>query len=79
MRWVVRTGHVFLEVWIFRDVWDGFQNFVAHHLAASTAIRKNGISHQDHAGARLVLMANLIDARLLDELSRSQSAIGLVI
>jgi hypothetical protein len=79
MWWVVRAGHVFLEVWIFRNVWDGFQNFVTHHLAASTAIRKNSISHQDHAGAWFILMANLIDARLLDEFSRGQRAIGLVI
>lgn len=76
---VVRFGRIFLEVWIFRNMRDEFQNFVTDHFTAATAIRENGIAHQKHAGARLILMAYLIDARLLDQLSRSQRAIALII
>ena len=75
---VVRFRRIFLEVWIFRNVRDQFQNFVTHHFSAAAAKRKNGVAHQDHAGARLVLMADFVDPRLLDQLSRSQRAIGLV-
>jgi hypothetical protein len=77
-RRVVRCGVIFLEVWIFRDVRDQFQNFVAHHFSAAAAKRENGVAHQDHAGARLVLMAYLVDPRLLDQLSGSQRAIALI-
>lgn len=75
---VVRSTWIFLEVWIFRDVWDQFQNFVTDHVSAAPAIREDSIPHQDHAGARLVLMAYLIDSRLLDQFSRSQRAIALI-
>ena len=77
-RRVVRCGLIFLEVWIFRNVRDQFQNFVADHFSAAPAKRKNGVAHQDHAGARLVMMANFIDSRLLDQLSGSQRAIALI-
>jgi hypothetical protein len=78
MSWVVYQRRFFLEVWIFRNVRHEFENFVAHHVSAAAAIRKNGVAHQDHAGARLVLVAYLIDSRLLNQFSRSQCAIGLV-
>ena len=78
VRRVVRFRLIFLEVWIFRNMRDQFQNFVAHHFSAATAKRKNGVAHQDHAGARLVLMAYLVNTRLLDQLSRSQRAIALI-
>jgi hypothetical protein len=77
-RRVVRCGVIFLEVWIFRDVRDQFQNFVAHHFSAAAAKREDGVAHQDHAGARLVLMAYLVNPRLLDQLSGSQRAIALI-
>lgn len=79
MRWVVRIGRIFLEVWIFRNVGNQLQNFVTDHFSAAAAKRKDGVAHQKHAGARLVLMAYLVDPRSLDEFSRSQSAIALVI
>jgi hypothetical protein len=78
VRRVVRSGRIFLEVWIFRNVRDRFQNFVTDHFTAAAAKRKDGVAHQDHAGARLILMADFVDTRLLDQLPRSQSAIGLV-
>ena len=77
-RRVVRCGLIFLEVWIFRNMRDQFQNFVADHFSAAPAKRKNGVAHQDHAGARLVMMANFVDSRLLDQLSGSQRAIALI-
>lgn len=77
-RRVVRCGLIFLEVWIFRNVRDQFQDFVADHFSAASAKRENGVAHQDHAGARLVMMAYLVDSRLLDQLSRSQRAIALI-
>ena len=76
--WVVRFRRFFLEVWILRNVRDQFQNFVAHHFSAAAAKRENGVAHQDHAGARLVLMAYLVNPRLLDQLSGSQRAIALI-
>lgn len=79
VRWVVRSGRIFLKVRIFRNVRDQFQNFVPDHFTAAAAIGKNGIAHQDHAGARLILMAYLVDPRLLDQLSWSQRAIALII
>jgi len=75
---VVRFRRNFLEVWIFRNVRDQFQNFVADHFSAAAAKRKNGVAHQDHAGARLVLMAYLVNSRLLNQLSGSQRAIALI-
>jgi hypothetical protein len=78
VRRVVRFRRIFLEVWIFRNVRDQFQNFVTHHVSTAAAKRKNGVAHQDHAGARLILMADFVDTRLLDQLSRNQRAIGLV-
>ena len=79
VRWVVRFRRIFLEVWIFRNVRDELQNFVADHFTAAAAIRKNSVAHQKHAGARLVLMAYLVNSRLLDQLSWSQRAIALII
>lgn len=76
---VVRFRRIFLEVWIFRNVWHKFQNLVAHRFAAPAAIRKDGVAHQDHAGARLVPMAYFVDPRLINQLSRNQCAIGLVV
>lgn len=76
---VVYFWWIFLEVRIFRNVRDQFQNLVTHKISAAAAIREDGVLHQDHAGARLVLMAYFIDPRLLDQLSRSQSAIALII
>jgi hypothetical protein len=78
VRWVVRFRRIFLEVRVFRDVRDEFHDLVAHHLATAAAVRENGITHQDHAGAWLVLVANLVDSRMLHQLSRSQKTIGLV-
>src|SRR6476646_10401497 len=78
VRRVVRFRRIFLEVWIFRDVRDEFQDFVTHILPTAAAIRKNGVAHQDHAGARLVLVADFIYPGLLHQLSRSQYAVGLV-
>src|SRR5215467_8685030 len=78
VRWVVRFRWIFLEVWIFRDVGDEFQDFVTHSLAAAAAIRKNGVTHQDHGGARLVLVADFVYPGMLHQLSRSQYAVGLV-
>ena len=75
---VVCIGRIFLEVWIFRNVWDELQNFVTNHFAAATAKREDGVPHQDHAGARLVLVAYFVNPRLLDQFSGSQGAIGLV-
>ena len=79
VRRVVRFRRNFLEVWIFRDVWDDFQDLVTHSLAAAPAVRKNGVAHQDHAGTWLVLMAYFVYSGLLNQLSRSQSAIALII
>lgn len=76
---VVRSGCIFLKVWIFRNVWDQFQNFVTDHFSAAAAIGKDGVAHQDHTGARLILMAYLVDPRLLDQISRSERAIALII
>lgn len=78
VRWVVRFRRIFLEVWIFRNVWDEFQNFVTDHFTAAPAKREDSVPHQKHAGARLILMAYLVNPRLLDQLSRSQRAIALV-
>src|SRR5215831_3602891 len=78
VRWVVRFRWIFLEVWIFRDVGDEFQDFVTHSLAAAAAIRENGVAHQDHGGARLILVADFVYPGLLHQLSRSQCAVGLV-
>ena len=75
---VVRFRRIFLEVWIFRNVGNEFQNSVADHFSAAPAKRENGVAHQDHAGARLVVMAYLINPRLLDQLSGSQRAIALI-
>ena len=75
---VVRFRRIFLEVWIFRNMRDQFQNFVTHHVSATAAKGKNAVAHQNHAGARLILMADFVDTRLLNQLSRSQRAIGLV-
>ncbi len=75
---VVCIGRIFLEVWIFRNVWNELQNFVTNHFAAATAKREDGVPHQDHAGARLVLVAYFVNPRLLDQFSGSQGAIGLV-
>jgi len=77
-RRVVRCGLIFLKVRIFRNVRNQFQNFVADHFSAAAAKRKNGVAHQDYAGARLVMMAYLVDSRLLDQLSGSQRAIALI-
>jgi len=76
---VVRFGWIFLEVWIFRNVRDEFQNFVTDHFSAAPAKREDGIPHQKHAGARFVLMAYLINSRVLNQLSRNQRAIALII
>jgi len=78
VRWVVRSGRIFLEVWILRNVRDGFQNSVTDHFTAAAAKGKDGVAHQDHAGAWLVLMAYFVNSRLLDQLSRSQRAIALI-
>ena len=75
---VVRFRRIFLEVWIFRDMRDNFQDLVTHSLATAAAIRKDGVAHQDHAGARLVLVADFVYPGLLHQLSRSQYAVGLV-
>jgi len=69
---VVCLRQIFLEVWIFRNVWDEFQNSVTNHFTAATAKREDGVAHQDHAGTRLVLVAYFVDARLLDQFSRNQ-------
>jgi hypothetical protein len=63
---VVCFRRIFLEVWIFRNVWDAFQNSVTNHFTAAAAKREDGVPHQDHAGARLVLVTYFVDARLLD-------------
>lgn len=76
---VVRSRRIFLEVWIFRNVGNEFQNSVADHFSATPAKRKDRVAHQDHAGAWLVVMAYLVNPRLLDQLSRSQRAITLII
>jgi|SRR5579864_167159 len=78
VRWVVRSGEIFLEVWIFRNVWDQLQDFVTDHFSTAAAKREDGVAHQKHAGARLILVAYLVNSRLLDEFSRSQSAIALI-
>lgn len=78
VRWVVRFGWIFLEVWIFRDVWNQFQDFVADHFSAAAAKRKDAVAHQKYAGARLVLVTDFVDPRMLNQLSRSQSAIALI-
>lgn len=75
---VVRFRRIFLEVWIFRNVGNEFQNFVADHFSAAAAKREYVVPHQDHAGTRLVLMAYFIDPRMLNEFSRSQRAIALI-
>jgi hypothetical protein len=76
--WVVRFRRFFLKVWILRNVRDQFQNFVTDHFSAAAAKREDGVAHQDHAGARLVLMAYLVDPRLLDKFSGNQRAIALI-
>jgi len=78
-RRVVRCGLIFLKVRIFRNVRDQFQNFVADHFSAAAAKRKDGVAHQDHAGPRLVVMADFVNSRLLDQLSGSQRAIALIV
>ena len=78
VRWVVRWGRIFLKVWVFRNVGNQFQNFVTDHFSAAAAKRKDGVAHQKYAGARLIVMAYLVNSRLLNQLSRSQSAIALV-
>ena len=78
VRWVVRFGRIFLKVWIFRNVGNQFQNFVTDHFSAAAAKREDGVAHQEHAGARLILVAYFVNSRLLDEFSRSQSAIVLI-
>jgi len=78
VRWVVRSARIFLEVWIFRNVGNEFQNFITDHFSAAPAKREDSVPHQDHAGARFVLMAYFIDSRLLDQFSRSQGAIALI-
>ena len=75
---VVRFGGLFPEVWVLGNVRGQFENFVTDHFSAAAAKREDGVSHQDHAGARLVLMAYLVDPRLLDKFSRSQRAIALI-
>jgi hypothetical protein len=75
---VVRLGLIFLEVWIFRNVRNRFQNFIAHHVTAAAAKREDGVAHKDNAGPRLVLMAYLVNSGLLDQLSWSQRAIALI-
>jgi hypothetical protein len=75
---VVCFWRIFLEVWIFRNVWDEFQNSVTNHFTAAAAKREDGITHQEHAGARLVLVAYFVDPGLLNQFSWSQGAIGLV-
>ena len=78
VRRVVRFRRIFLEVWILRDMRDEFQDLVAHFLAAAAAIRENAMTHQDHAGARLVLVADFVYPGLFYQLSWSQQAVGLV-
>src|SRR5579864_2440690 len=79
VRWVVRSGRIFLEVWIFRNVWDQLQNFVTDHFSTAAAKREDGVAHQEHAGARLVMMAYLVDPGSLNQLARNQRAIALII
>jgi hypothetical protein len=55
-----------------------FQYFVAYQLSASPAKRKNGVAHQEHGSARLIVMANFINSRKFNHLSRFPRAIGLV-
>jgi hypothetical protein len=78
VRRVVRFVDLFLKVWILRDMRHQFQNFVAYLLAALPAIRKNSVARQDHGGARLVVMAYLINPGVLDQLTWRQQAIRLV-
>jgi hypothetical protein len=75
---VVRFRRIFLEVWIFRNVGNEFQNFVADHFSATAAKGEDGVPHQDHTGAGLVVMAYLVNSRLLDQLSGNQRAITLI-
>jgi hypothetical protein len=75
---VVRFIYLFLEVRILRDMRDQFQNFVAYLLTALPAIRKDSVARQDHGGARLIVMADLINPRVLDQLTWSQQAVRLV-
>jgi hypothetical protein len=72
---VVRNGQVFLEVWIFRDVRHQFLNFITHALSALPAIGENGVARKNHGSARLVMVANLIDARVFHQFSGSQRAV----
>ena len=53
------------------------QGLVAHQLTALPAKREDGIAHQDHAGALLVVMANLVNSGMPDRLSGNQQAISL--
>lgn len=76
---VVRFAWFFLKVRIFRNVRHGFQNFIAHHVSATAAKWKDGVAHQDDAGARLILMTYLVNPRLLDQVSRNQRAIALIV
>ena len=79
VRWVVCSRRMFLEVRIFRDVRHKFQKSIAHHFTAAPAVGKNCVAHQKHVGARLIMMANLVDPRLTDQLSGSQGAIALLV
>ena len=78
VRWVVRFLNLFLEVWIFRDMRHQFQNFVAYLLTASAAVRKDSVTGEEHGGTRFVVMAYLINPRVLDQFTRRQQAVRLV-
>ena len=75
---VVRNGQVFLEVWIFRDVRHKLLNFITHALSTLPAKGEDGVARKNHCSARLVMVANLIDARVFHQFSRSERAVTLV-
>lgn len=54
------------------------QGPVAHQFTALPAKREDRVAHQDHAGALLVMMADLVNPGMMHRLSGNQHAIGLV-
>jgi hypothetical protein len=51
---------------------------VTHTVTALAAVRENGVAHQDYGGPGFVLMADFIDAGVLDELSGIEHTVSLV-
>src|SRR5262249_21947901 len=69
---------IFLKIRVLRNMRYLFQKPVPYQIAASAAVREDGIANQDDRGAVLVVVADLINSRILHQLSGSQQTAFLI-